>query len=128
MAKIKYTESQIQELINNEYINWCSNKSITFTKECKIKAVKLRLEKLLSCKEVFRELWFPEYIINTDIPNASLNRWIKNNHKWKIDLKRWRKRKEIDISKMTKDEELEYLRTKVAVLEELKKLVDKNYP
>jgi hypothetical protein len=36
-----------------------------------------------------------------------------------------KKKKEVfDISKMSKDEELEYLRTKVAVLEELKFFLD----
>jgi hypothetical protein len=84
-------------------------------------------------RDIFRKFWFPEYIINSKIPERLLKNWrYKARHKWiesLQDSKKWRKKKEnFDTSKMSKDEELEYLRTKVAVLEELKKLVDWDYP
>jgi len=47
---------------------------------------------------------------------------------WLVWTQKWRPKKEkSDVLKMTKDEELEYLRTKVAYLEELKELVDWGY-
>ena len=87
-------------------------------------------KKYISTKEIFKKYWFPEYIINSDIPKNSISRWKRNiKIKWVIEEDKWRKKKEyFDVSKMTKDEELEYLRAKVAVLEELKRLTDWNYP
>ncbi len=129
MAEIKYTAEQIKELKDNEYVKNCTNKHIVFKKEFKSKAIALA-NNYISSKEIFKECWFPKYVIFSDIPRNSLSRWKRNiKIKWVIEENKWRKKKEyFDISKMTKDEELEYLRAKVAVLEELKKLTDWNYP
>ncbi len=129
MAIIKYNEKQIQELLSIKYVKNCTSKNVTFTQECKLEA--LRLEwKLWNRKEVFKQLWFPEYIFNSKIPTKSINRWKSNiRNKWKIEEKRWREIKEkYDISKMTKDEELEFLRKKVAILEDIQELMNGNYP
>jgi len=129
MAEIKYNNEQIKELESNKYVKSCTNKNINFTKECKLISIEL-CNKWLTTKEIFKSLWFPEYIINSRIPVLSLNRWKRNiNRKWLIEENKWRKKKEyFDVTKMTKDEELEYLRAKVVYLEELKKLVDWDYP
>ena len=129
MREIQYTKGQITELENNQYVKSCTNKNINFTKECKLKVLELN-KKWIFIKEIFEKLWFPEYIINSNIPSKSVDRWKRNmNIKWIIEEKKWRKKKEkFDLSKMTKNEELEYLRAKVAYLEELKKLVDWDYP
>lgn len=129
MSEIKYNNEQINELESNKYVKSCTNKNVNFTKECKLKVLELH-KKWLFTKEIFKKLWFPEYIINSKIPSKCLDRWKRNiNRKWLIEENKWRKKKEyFDVSKMTKDEELEYLRAKVAILEELKKLVDWDYP
>ena len=128
MAEIKYTTEQIQELLNNKYVKSCTNKNISFTKEFKIRVMEL-WKQWLFYRDIFQKLWFPEYIINSKLPESSYSRWKRNLINWEIEQKKWRKKKEkFDITKMSKDEELEYLRHKVAYLEELKKLVDWGYP
>ena len=129
MKKLRYTKERIKELLKNKYVKNCTQNSIIFTKECKYEVLKLS-SKWLFYREIFEKLWFPEYIINSRVPELCLGRW-KRNMKitWVAELKKWRIKKEkCDISKMSKDEELEYLRAKVAYLEELKKLVDWEYP
>ena len=129
MTTIKYTEEQIKELKSNQNVKNATSKHIIFTKEFKIKAVKLAKE-YVTAKEIFKQYWFPEYIINSDIPSQSLARWKNNiNNKWLIEEKKWRPKKEyINTSKMTKDEYIEYLEAKLALVEELKKLDKWNYP
>ena len=81
MTQIKYISSQINELLQNKYVKNATKKHVVFTKECKLEAVKL-YESWLTWKEVFQKLWFPEYIVNSDIPKNSLWRWKNNIKKW----------------------------------------------
>ena len=129
MEKIKYNEMQITELNNNKYVKNCTWKHIVFTKECKIKALQLSKGYILP-RKVFKTLWFPKYVLHSDTPNNSLFRWKKNmTTNWVIEEKKWRKHKQIfDVANMSKDEELEYLRHKVALFEELKNLTSSEYP
>lgn len=132
MSKQEYTKEQIKELENNLSVKKCSEKYITFTDEFKTKAIELNKKWYVS-KEIFIKFWFPEYIICSQVPWESLKRWrFKAKHEWISSLnntKKWRKKKEyFDVSKMTKDEYIEYLETENAVLKELKKLVDWEYP
>ena len=74
MALIKYTEDQIQELLQNKYVKSCRSKNITFTKDCKIEAIKLEKTNW-NRREIFEILWFPEYVFNTKIQkNIEKNR------------------------------------------------------
>ncbi len=128
MEKIKYTEAQIKELKNNPYVKNCTSTSIIFTKDCKLKALKLD-KKWLFYREIFKQLWFPEYVVNSNIPKNCIFRWKRNiNLKWKIEERKWRKKKEyIDTTKMTKDEYIEYLEAKLALMEELERLSNSGY-
>lgn len=76
MTLIKYTETQIEELKKNKHVKSCTNKNVNFTLECKKQSILLN-NKWLTTKEVFDKLWFPKYIINSDIPWSSINRWRK---------------------------------------------------
>lgn len=129
MWEIKYNNEQIKELKSNKYVKSCTNKNINFTKECKIKVLELN-KKWIFIKEIFQSLWFPEYVFNSKIPSKSLDRWKRNiKIKWLIEENKWRKKKEkFDVSKMSKDEYIEYLETENAILKELKKLIDWEYP
>ena len=129
MALIKYTENQIQELLQNKYVKSCSSKNITFTKECKLEALKLE-ETNWNRKEIFELLWFPEYVFNTRIPTKNIDRWKRNiKNKWIIEKRRWRKIKEVfDVSKISKDEYIAYLEAKILLSEELKQIDNWGYP
>ena len=129
MRKVKHTAEQIKELKHNKYVQNCTSKHIVFTKECKIQVVKLS-EKYTPPREIFKILWFPNYVIDSATPNSCIMRWKRNlKTKWTIEESKWQKKKEIfDISKMSKDEELEYLRHKVALFEELNNLTNDSYP
>lgn len=119
MALIKYNETQIEELKKNKYVKNCTKKHIVFTKVFKFEAVKLHKEMIP--KEIFKKFWFPDYVINSEIPKNSVARWEKNiNNKWQIEDKKWRPKVEkIDFDNMTLEQENEYLRTKLALYEEL---------
>jgi len=128
MAGIKYSDAQMQELRNNKYVKNVTEKSITFSLECKTEVLKLS-KRWIFYTEIFKKLWFPEYIINSKIPERSYHRWNNKYKNWLLEDKKWRpKKKQIDFENMTKDEELEYLRTKVAFLEEVEKLMKKWLP
>jgi len=128
MTTIKYNTIQIKELKANDNVKNVTWKHIVFTKEFKVKAIKLH--KIIIPKEIFRKFWFPEYIINSEIPKNAIARWEKNiKDKWVIEENKWRKIKEyFDISKMNKDEYIEYLEAKLAIVEELKKINKWEYP
>jgi len=128
MPTIKYTEEQIKELKLNPNVKNATWKNIMFTKDFKIKAVKLA-KKYITSKEIFKQFWFPKYIINTDIPKKALNRWKKLERKWEIEIKQWRPKKEkIDFNKMTLEEQNEYLKTENIYLKELHKQIYWKYP
>ena len=124
MAGIKYTQAQIKELKANKYVKNVTQKSITFSLECKIEVLKLN-KKWLFYKEIFKKLWFPEYIINSKIPQRSFHRWNYKNNNWLIEDKKWRPKVEkIDFNNLTKDQYIEYLETKLEFYEEMKKYID----
>jgi len=129
MTQIKYTEVQKKELKSNLNVKNCTAKHIVFTKEFKIKAVELS-KKYISPKEIFKQFWFPEYVIFSRVPSLSIDRWKRNlNKKWIIEKNKWRKKNEIiDFDQMSLKEQNEYLKTKVLFLEELNNVLKSDYP
>jgi hypothetical protein len=128
MTKIKYNNEQIQELLKNKYVKSCTSKNVNFTLDCKKQAI-LFCNKWLTTKEVFMKLWFPKYIINSNIPWSSINRWRKNIKKWNIEEQKWRpKTNKIDFDNMTQEQYIEYLETKLAYYEEMKNYINSWLP
>lgn len=129
MAEIKYTKAQMEELRANKYVKSLTQKYITFTDEFKIRAIELDKRYFLP-REIFKEFWFPNYIINSEIPSESLKRWRRLSKSEKLVWrKKWRPKKEkIDFENMTKDEKIEYLETENAYLKELYKYKHWKYP
>ena len=72
-----YTEEQIALLLQNQYVAKCSPKHLTFTDACKQEAVRLHQAGLISSKDIFRTLLFPDFIINSYFPKETLKRWRK---------------------------------------------------
>ena len=132
MTNIIYTESQRQEIERNQYVEKCNPKQIRFTNECKIEVLKMA-DTWIFYREIFKVLWFPEYVITSKVPERSYTRW-KNIRKtnwliWLIWTKKWRPLKEKkDILKMNIDEKIEYLEAENAYLKELHKTAYWHYP
>jgi hypothetical protein len=84
-------------------------------------------------RQIFKDFWFPDYIVTSKIVSNSLWNWRhKFKNKWlywlvwsKKGRKKWEKK---DISKMNKDEQIEYFKTENAFLKEMYKLKHWNYP
>ena len=89
MAEIKYNQDQINELKTIKYVKNVTNKNITFTTEFKYELLKLS-KKWLFYKEIFKKLWFPEYIVNSKIPERSYHRWNNKSKNWFLEDKKWR--------------------------------------
>ena len=132
MSKKAYTREEIEILKANKYVRNCSSKYITFTDELKTEALKLD-NKWVYFRDIFKYFWFPEFIVNSEIPRNSLKDWrhrIKTKWlTWLVNTKKWRKKQEkIDISKMTQEEKIKYLETENAYLKELYKTTYWHYP
>ena len=132
MAVIKYNKTQIEELKKNKYVKNCSSKYITFTDEFKIKVLELD-KNWIYHRKIFEDFGFPEYIINWNIIPSIVWSW---RYKMKKDWLTWlvwtkkgrRKQEKKDFSKMTIEEQNEYLKAENAYLKELHKQVYWHYP
>lgn len=77
MSKRRFTEAQIAELSKNKNVSRCSEKSITYSKEFKVWAVKQYYESGYSPRMIFDEASFDLTLIDRDAPNDCLQRWRK---------------------------------------------------
>ena len=77
MSKRRFTADQIIELLKNKNIAKCSDKSITYSKEFKLQAIKRYEEDGYSPRMIFEEAGFNLCLIGEDIPHQSLLRWRK---------------------------------------------------
>jgi hypothetical protein len=88
-----------------------------------------QLEKWIYFRDIFKKLWFQEYIYNKEIVKNTVKRWRKNKSEWKIESKKWRPKKEkIDFDNMTLEQENEYLKAKLALYEELANYMKSWFP
>lgn len=129
MSKKRYTDEQIKELKANKYVMNCTEKSIQFTDE--FRKIAMELDGKEFPRAIFKKCWFPDYVVNSKIPEKSFNRRRKSmREKWEIWLidnrwcNWWRPRKNkikkksweiIEVSK----EEREYMQAELAVYKEL---------
>lgn len=129
MSKKRYTDEQIKELKANKYVMNCTEKSIQFTDE--FRKIAMELDGKEFPRAIFKKCWFPDYVVNSKIPEKSFNRRRKSmREKWEIWLidnrwcNWWKPRKNkikkkswetIEVSK----EEREYMQAELAVYKEL---------
>jgi len=73
MSKRSFTREQIEELLKNENVGRCS-RAIVYSKEFKIKAVKL-YEQGLTSKEIFRQANFDLEVIGKQKPKSLMRDW-----------------------------------------------------
>lgn len=125
MSHKVYTPSQIQELQNHPWVLSCTEKYLCFTPVFKEQALDLYMRQYLSPRRVFSQLNLPDFIIYSSLPKNTLKDWKKRFlETWISGLsskKKWRPKRENPpwlIGKEGTYNELEYLRAKVAYLEE----------
>lgn len=76
MSKRIFTKEQIEQLLENEHVRTCSEKSITYSPAFKQMAVK-NYEEGLTAIHIFKEAGFDLNIIGIDVPNDQLKQWRK---------------------------------------------------
>ena len=76
MSKRIFTEVQITELLKNGHVSHCSDRSITFTKDFKLLAIKL-YEQGVTPSEIFIDAKFNLNLIGREQPKACLKRWLR---------------------------------------------------
>lgn len=75
MSKRRFNEAQIKELQANPNIERCSDKSISYSKEFKVLAIKKYYEKGYSPIMIFNEAGLSRQVIGLDTPNNCLRSW-----------------------------------------------------
>jgi transposase-like protein len=77
MIKRIFTQEQIEQLLKNENVTKCSETSISYSKEFKVKAVKLYNEQGLSPSEIFKLAGFDLNVIGKKKPKGRMECWNK---------------------------------------------------
>ena len=80
MSKRIFSPEQINELLNNENVLRCSEKSITYQHRFKIDAVTKYQDEGLSAVQIFKQAGFNMDIIGHNTPVDNLKRWRKIFH------------------------------------------------
>jgi transposase len=75
MSKRMFTQEQIKELSENENVIRCSEKSITYSHDFKIKAVKQYHSEGLTPREIFRKAGFDLEVIGKRKPKGLMRDW-----------------------------------------------------
>jgi transposase-like protein len=76
MSKRIFTEEQIKGLLNSAHISRCSERSITFTKDFKLLAIK-QYGQGLTPAEIFRNAGIALDLVGKNQPKACLKRWLQ---------------------------------------------------
>ena len=77
MSKRIFTEAQIKELLDNKYVNACSDKAITYSKDFKLMAIKQYCDEGIPSSRIFTAAGFDLEMIGKNIPKGCLKRWRK---------------------------------------------------
>lgn len=119
MSKIMYSPEQLRSLRSNPNVAKCSNKSITYSKDFKIKTVKAYYNTGQSPNDIFLEAGFDLGVIGRSRPKSCLRDW-KSIYKAKGEtgLNTESRGKNGGRKPKTKEsKDIEYLQTKIAYLE-----------
>jgi hypothetical protein len=76
MSKRRFSQEEVAILSKNENVKKCGEKSITYAKDFKIKAVK-RYAEGISSRDIFREAGFDFRMIGKHTPKDRLKAWNK---------------------------------------------------
>lgn len=117
-----FNQEQINELLENRNVSKCSAKSITYKKEFKLFAIKKYYDDGYSPQMIFEEAGFDLNVIGKERPKECLGRWRRiYNNKGKKELIKENRGKaggrKAKIKFKNQEEEIEYLKTKIAYIE-----------
>jgi len=76
MSKRTFTKEQIDGMLKNTNVSYCSERSMTYTKDFKLLAIKL-YEQGLTSSEIFRQAGFDLDLVGRHQPKECLSRWNK---------------------------------------------------
>jgi len=118
--KNMFTQKDINKLQGNIYVSKCSSKSITYSKDFKLFAISKYYEDGYSPNMIFKEAGFDLNIIGKDKPKDCLARWRKicktKGEQELLKEKRGKTKHEKRAKFKSKDEEIEYLKAKIAYI------------
>lgn len=124
MSRRIFDKEQIKELLQNENVAGCSEKSISYRKDFKILAVR-KYQDSWSPLEIFRQARFNLNVIGRDKPKGCLRRWLKvfrqnGETGLKIDGRGQSKAggRPKGLANLTDEEKLKRLEAEVAYLKE----------
>jgi transposase-like protein len=75
MSKRTFTKEQIWQLSQNSFVSKCSEKSVTYSSEFKLLAVKRYEEEGLTASQIFLEAGIDPEIVGKNVPNDRLSVW-----------------------------------------------------
>lgn len=110
MSKKIFTKKQKEELSANKNVVRCGKKTITYTKEFKIKAVNQYYNEYMTPNEIFKQAGLDIDLIGNNRPESCLRRWKGGFQKKGINAleeQRGRPKKIKDKSEKDKIERLE---------------------
>ena len=76
MSRRTFTKEQIDGMRRNPNVSYCSDRSITYTRDFKLLAIRL-YEQGLTSSEIFRQAGFDLGLIGRQQPKQCLHRWLK---------------------------------------------------
>jgi transposase-like protein len=76
MSRRIFTKEQIDEMLKNANVSYCSEKSITYTKDFKLLAIRL-YEQGFTSSEIFRKAGFDLDLVGRHQPKECLSRWLE---------------------------------------------------
>ena len=77
MSKRIFTKEEIKELLKNKNISRCSERSITYRRDFKIRSVKEYNDEGLTSNEIFKKAGLDSRLIGRKNPQDCIRRWIK---------------------------------------------------
>ena len=75
MRERKFTDTQIEELLSNKFVRKCSENTVSFSGEFKLKAVRRYEEEGLAASRIFEEAGFPMTLIGEYLPEDRMRDW-----------------------------------------------------
>lgn len=75
MSKRRFTKKEIEGLSKNIYVKKCSEKSITYSHEFKVLAVRRYFEEGLTSSQIFYEAGFDLSLIGKETTHVNLSAW-----------------------------------------------------